>query len=67
MQFILHLQNGKQIDMSSYILKQMRGEISRKDVEKIITNYKKSNERFIDSYSAIKLLLENKDTLLNEI
>jgi len=44
MQFILHLSNGKQIDMSSYILKQMRGEMSRKDVEKIITNYKKSNE-----------------------
>ena len=44
MQFILTCQNGKQIDMSSYILKQMKGEITRKDVEKIITNYQKSNQ-----------------------
>lgn len=44
MQFILHLPNGKQIDMSSYILKQMKGDLTRQDVEKIITNYKKSNE-----------------------
>ena len=44
MQFILHLPNGKQIDMSSYILKQMKGDLTRQDVEKIITNYKNSNE-----------------------
>ncbi len=44
MQFILTCQNGKQIDMSSYILKQMKGEITRQDVEKIITNYQKSNQ-----------------------
>ena len=44
MQFILHLPNGKQIDMSSHILKQMKGDLTRQDVEKIITNYKKSNE-----------------------
>ena len=44
MQFILTCPNGKQIDMSSYILKQMKGEITRQDVEKIITNYQKSNQ-----------------------
>ena len=44
MQFILTCQNGKQIDMSSYILKQMKGELTRQDVEKIITNYQNSNQ-----------------------
>ncbi len=44
MQFILTCQNGKQIDMSSYILKQMKGEMTRQDVEKKITNYQKSNQ-----------------------
>ncbi len=44
MQFILHLPNGKQVDMSSYILKQMKGELTRQDVEKIITNYQNSNQ-----------------------
>lgn len=44
MQFILTCQNGKQIDMSSYILKQMKNELTRADVEKIITNYQKSNQ-----------------------
>ena len=44
MQFILTCQNGKQIDMSNYILKQMKGEITRQDVEKIITNYQNSNQ-----------------------
>ena len=44
MQFILNLPNGKQIDMSSDILKQMSGEISREDVEERITFYKKTNE-----------------------
>jgi len=44
MQFILNLPNGKQIDMSSDILKQMSGEITREDVEERITFYKKTNE-----------------------
>jgi len=44
MQFILNLPNGKQIDMSSDILKQMSGEISREDVQERITFYKKTNE-----------------------
>ena len=44
MQFILTCPNGKQIDMSSDILKQISGEITRQDVEKRITFYKKTNE-----------------------
>ncbi len=44
MQFILTCPNGKQIDMSSDILKQMSGEITRGDVEERITFYKKTNE-----------------------
>ena len=44
MQFILTCENGKQIDMTSDVLKQMKGELSKQDVEKIITNYQKSNQ-----------------------
>ncbi len=44
MQFILTCPNGKQINMSSDILKQMSGEITRQDVEERITFYKKTNE-----------------------
>jgi len=44
MQFILTCPNGKQIDMSSDILKQMSGEITRQKVEERITFYKKTNE-----------------------
>ena len=33
MKFILTCSNGKQIDMSSYVLKQMEGKITRKQVE----------------------------------
>ena len=44
MQFIITCPNGKQIDMSSDILKQMSGEITRQDVEDRITFYKKTNE-----------------------
>ena len=44
MQFILTCPNGKQIDMSSDILKQMSGEITREEVEQRITFYKKTNE-----------------------
>jgi len=44
MQFILTCPNGKQIDMSSDILKQISGEITRQDVEERITFYKKTNE-----------------------
>ena len=44
MQFILTCPNGKQIDMSSYILQQMKNEVTREDVEKRITYYKETNE-----------------------
>jgi len=44
MQFILNLPNGKQIDMSSDILKQMSGEITREDVQERITFYQNTNK-----------------------
>jgi hypothetical protein len=44
MQFILNLPNGKQIDMSSDILKQMSGEITKQDVETRIKFYKSTNK-----------------------
>ena len=44
MQFILICPNGKQIDMSNDILKQMSGEITRQEIEKRIIFYKKTNE-----------------------
>ena len=44
MQFILTCENGKQIDMSSYILQQMNGEITREDVEERINFYQSTNK-----------------------
>ncbi len=44
MQFMLNLPNGKQIDMSSDILKQMSGEISREDVQDRINFYQSTNK-----------------------
>ena len=44
MQFILTCPNGKQIDMSSDVLKQMSGEITREDVQERITYYKLTNQ-----------------------
>lgn len=43
MQHILTCQNGKQIDMSHYILLQLEGEITRSDVEQRIEFYKSTN------------------------
>ena len=43
MQFILNLENGKQIDMSSYIMKQMMGEMTRDQVQEKINEFKKQN------------------------
>ena len=45
MQFILTCPNGKQIDMTSDILKQMENKVTREDVEKRITYYKETNEK----------------------
>ena len=44
MQFILTCQNGKQIDMSSDVLKQMSGKITREDVQERITFYQNTNK-----------------------
>jgi hypothetical protein len=43
MQYILTCQNGKQIDMSHYILLQFEGEITRSDVLQRIEYYKSTN------------------------
>ena len=48
MQFILNLENGKQIDMSSDILKQISGEITKQDVQTRIDFYKLTNKNKID-------------------
>ena len=44
MQFILTCQNGKQIDMSGYLLMQLDGEITREQVQKRINYYKSTNK-----------------------
>jgi len=44
MQWILKCPNGKKIDMSSYILKQMSGEISKSEVQDRINFYKQTNK-----------------------
>ena len=44
MQFILTCQNGKQIDMSSDILQQIEGKISKQEVEERIVFYQQTNE-----------------------
>ena len=43
MQFILTCQNGKQIDMSSDILQQIEGKISKQEVEERIVFYQQTN------------------------
>ena len=43
MQFILNLESGKQIDMSSYIMKQMKGEMTREQVQDKIKQFKNQN------------------------
>ena len=44
MQFILTCQNGKQIDMSSDILQQIEGKISKQEVEERIVFYQQTNK-----------------------
>ena len=44
MQFILTCQNGKQIDMSVYLLMQLDGEITREQVQERINYYKSTNK-----------------------
>lgn len=45
MQYTLTCPNGKQINMTSYILKQMKGEMSRQDVLNRIEFYKQTNTK----------------------
>ena len=45
MQFILTCDNGKQIDMSSDILRQMQGEITRDEVQERIKFYQNTNTK----------------------
>lgn len=45
MQWILTCENGKQIDMSTYILMQMNGEITREDVQERIKFYQETNKK----------------------
>jgi len=44
MQFIITCENGKQIDMTTDILRQIDGQISRKDVEERIKFYQDTNK-----------------------
>lgn len=44
MQFILTCENGKQIDMSSDILRQMKGEVTHEEVQERINFYKSTNQ-----------------------
>ena len=44
MQFILTCQNGKQIDMSGYLLMQLDGEITREQIQERINYYKTTNK-----------------------
>ena len=45
MKYILNCENGKEIDMSFYIGKQMAGDITRQDVLNIIEEYKLTNKQ----------------------
>ena len=44
MQYILTCPNGKQIDMSGYLLMQLDGEITREQVRERINYYKSTNK-----------------------
>jgi hypothetical protein len=44
MQWILKCPNGKQIDMSSYILQQMEGTLERSEVQERINYYLNTNQ-----------------------
>ena len=45
MQYTLTCPNGKQIDFTGYILKQIKGEMSRQDVLNRIEYYKQTNTK----------------------
>lgn len=45
MQWILKCENGKQIDMSRFIVEQMEGKITREEVEQRISFYHNTNKK----------------------
>ena len=45
MKYTLTCPNGKQINMTSYILQQMKGELTRQDVLDRIEFYKQTNTK----------------------
>tara|TARA_R100001463_G_scaffold80839_1_gene135305 strand:- start:952 stop:1092 length:141 start_codon:yes stop_codon:yes gene_type:complete len=45
MKFILTCENGKQIDMSSDVLEQMEGRVSREEVQERIKFYQRTNRK----------------------
>lgn len=67
-----HYFHIKQVPITSYAITHYEDIKHIKDFHKIYKKnssgvYKKCNDRFIDSYNCIKLLLENKNKLLNSI
>jgi hypothetical protein len=54
MQFILTCPNGKQIDMSSDVLKQMEKKITRQDVLDRIEFYKSTNKLWKEIYTDLQ-------------
>lgn len=45
MQWILTCENGKQIDVSRFIIEQMEGKITREEVEERISFYNNTNKK----------------------
>jgi len=45
MQFILTCENGKQIDMTSYVVKQINGDITREEVNERVKFYQSTNQK----------------------
>jgi hypothetical protein len=54
MKYILTCSNGKQIDMSHYILEQMQGLITREDVVDRINYYKRTNLKYTVEITNVK-------------
>ena len=54
MKYILTCSNGKRIDMSSYILEQMQGLITREDVIARIKYYKRTNLKYTVEITNVK-------------
>ena len=57
MQFILTCPNGKQIDMTNDLLRQIDGQITRQDVEDRINFYNNTNLKKNNTMCTINLIL----------